>query len=116
MLLAKINPSAEKVIQITPFSSTTIYLDYMTAIARPYIAGATQTTFELDFGKITESTEPNDVIVQSFQSIVQTNLKLTSDELSTWGTNDEVLLSIIAGKLNVSVESYLTVNGNSNTI
>jgi hypothetical protein len=113
MLLAKINPAAEKVIQVTPFSSTTIYLDYMTAIARPYVAGATQTSFELEFGKINEFTGLDNVIVQSFQSIVQTNLTLTSEELSSWGTNDEVLLSIIAGNLNVSVESYINVNGNT---
>jgi hypothetical protein len=51
--------------------------------------------------------------VTSFQTRTQSNLTLTSDELSTWGTNDEVLLSIIAGKLNVSIESYVNVNGNN---
>lgn len=113
MLLAKINPAAEKVIQVTPFSSTTIFLDYMTAIARPYVAGATQTSFELEFGTVSEIKESEEVTIQLFKSIVQTNLTLTSEELSTWGTNDEVLLSIIAGNLNVSVESYLNVNGNT---
>jgi len=54
MLLAKINPAAEKVTEVTPFSSTTISLEYMTAIARPYVAGATQTNFALEFGTITE--------------------------------------------------------------
>ena len=107
MLLAKINPAAEKVTEVTPFSSTTISLEYMTAIARPYVAGATQTNFALEFGTITEV----EGVVTSFQTRTQSNLTLTSDELSTWGTNDEVLLSIIAGKLNVSVESYVNVNG-----
>lgn len=109
MLLAKINPPAEKVIEVTPFSSTTISLDYMTAIARPYVAGATQTTFALEFGTITEV----DGVATSFQSKTQSNLTLTSDELSTWGTNDEVLLSIIAGKLNVNVISYVTIERNN---
>ena len=106
MLLSKINPAAEKVTEVTPFSSTTMSLEYMTAIARPYVAGGSQTNFVVEFGTITEV----EGIVTSFTPRTQTNITLTSDELSTWGTNDEVLLSIIAGKLNVSVVSYINVN------
>ena len=106
MLLSKINPAAEKVTEVTPFSSTTMSLEYMTAIARPYVAGGSQTNFVVEFGTITEV----EGIVTSFTTRTQTNITLTSDELSTWGTNDEVLLSIIAGKLNVSVVSYINVN------
>ena len=109
MLVSKINPAAKKVIEVTPFSSTTQELNYMTAIARPYVAGATQTNFALEFGTITEV----DGVVTSFQSRTQSNITLTSEELSTWGTNDEVLLSIIASKLNVSVESYVNVDRNN---
>jgi len=105
MLLAKINPAAEKITEVSPFISTSITLDYMTAIARPYAAGATQTRFVIEFGEITEVNG----VVTSFNSKTQTNLTLTSEELSTWGTNDEVLLSIIAGKLEVIIESYVTV-------
>jgi hypothetical protein len=106
MLLSKINPAAEKVTEVTPFSSTTMSLEYMTAIARPYVAGGSQTNFVVEFGTITEV----EGIVTSFTTRTQTNITLTSDELSTWGTNDEVLLSIIAAKLNVSVVSYINVN------
>jgi hypothetical protein len=102
MLLAKINPAAEKITEVTPFSSTTISLEYMTAIARPYVAGATQTNFALEFGTITEV----EGVVTSFQTRTQTNLTLTSEELSSWGTNDEVLLTIVAGKLSVAIEGY----------
>lgn len=109
MLLAKISPAAEKVTEVTPFSSTTILLEYMGVIARPYVAGATQTNFALEFGTITE----DEGVVTSFQTKTQFNLTLTSEELSTWGTNDEVLLSIIAGKLNVSIEKYVNITGNN---
>ena len=109
MLLAKINPAAEKITEVTPFSSTTISLEYMTAIARPYVAGATQTNFALEFGTITEV----EGVVTSFQSRTQSNLTLTSDELSTWGTNDEVLLTIVAGKLGVAIEGYKNFDGNN---
>jgi len=102
MLLAKINPAAEKITEVTPFSSTTTSLDYMTAIARPYVAGATQTNFVIEFGKINEV----EGVVTSFQNGTQTNLTLTSEELSTWGTNDEVLLTIVAGKIGVAIEGY----------
>ena len=109
MLLAKINPSAEKISEITPFSSVTISLDYMTAIARPYVAGATQTNFAIEFGTITKV----DGVPTSFRAQNQSNLTLTSEELSSWGTNDEVLLTIIASKLGVAIEGYENVdNGN----
>lgn len=106
MLLAKINPAAEKITEVSPFSSTTITLDYMTAIARPYVAGAAQTNFVIEFGTITEE----DGVVTSFQSKSQTNVVLTSEELSSWGTNDEVLLSIVATNLGVAIQSYKTYN------
>ena len=106
MLLAKINPAAKKTTEVSPFSSTTITLDYMTAIARPYVAGASQTNFVIEFGAIIEE----DGVVTSFNSRTQTNLNLTSEELSSWGTNDEVLLTIIASKLGVSIEEYKTFN------
>lgn len=109
MLLAKINPAAEKITEVTPFSSTTTSLDYMTAIARPYVAGATQTNFVIEFGKINEV----EGVVTSFQSGTQTNLTLTSEELSSWGTNDEVLLTIVAGKIGVAIEGYKNFDGNN---
>jgi hypothetical protein len=106
MLLAKINPSAEKITEVTPFSSVTTSLDYMTAIARPYVAGATQTNFAIEFGNVTKV----DGVATSFQSQTQSNLTLTSEELSSWGTNDEVLLTIVASKLGVAVEGYENVD------
>ena len=109
MLLAKINPAAEKITEVSPFSSTTITLDYMTAIARPYVAGAAQTNFVIEFGTITEE----DGVVTSFQSKSQTNVVLTSEELSSWGTNDEVFLSLIAGKLGIAIEGYKNFDGNN---
>ena len=110
MLLAKINPAAEKITEVTPFSSTTISLDYMTAIARPYVAGASQTNFVIEFGNIIEV----DGVVTSFQSKTQSNLTLTSEDLSSWGTNDEVLLTVVAGKLGVAIEGYKTFNRDNN--
>jgi hypothetical protein len=106
MLLAKINPAASKITEVSPFSSTTITLDYMTAIARPYVAGASQTNFVIEFGIIVEE----EGVVTSFQPKSQTNISLTSDDLSSWGTNDEVLLSIVATNLGVAIQSYKTYN------
>jgi hypothetical protein len=81
----------------------------MTAIARPYVAGATQTNFSIEFGAITKV----DGVPTSFRAQNQSNLTLTSEELSSWGTNDEVLLTIIASKLGVAIEGYENVdNGN----
>lgn len=108
MLIAKINPPAKKNVIINPFSSTTENLDYMTVIARPYVPGSKKTNFQILFGGITlnESNEP-----QGFNQMLESQLVLTDEELSTWGTNDEVLFSIIASKLNVSVLEIIDVPG-----
>jgi hypothetical protein len=37
--------------------------------------------------------------VSNFQELLSSNVTLTSDELSNWGTDDSVVLSTIATKL-----------------
>jgi hypothetical protein len=108
MIIAKINPAATKINQITPFSSTTESLEYMTAIARPYIPGATNTFFQVVYGTIEIDNESN---VVSFYEKTSERISFTDEELSTWGTNDETLLTIIATKLNVSVIEFLNATG-----
>jgi hypothetical protein len=108
MLLSKINPAAKKSVQNTPFESTIISLDFMTVIARPYILGSETTNFSVEFGTVTEV----DGVPSSFHSQYQTQVILTSDELSTWGTDDETLLNIIATKLNIDVLEFVNIKRN----
>lgn len=106
MLIAKINPPAVKSIGVTPFSSTTTNLNYMTAIARPYVPGASSTNFQIQFG--TANLNEIDEIV-GFQNELNSQIVMTSEELSTWGTNDDILLNLIASKLSVSVLEIVDV-------
>lgn len=109
MIIAKINPAATKVTQVTPFSSITESLEYMTAIARPYIPGATNTFFQVIFGTAEIDSESN---VVNFSEKTSERMSFTDEELSTWGTNDETLLTIVAAKLNVSILEFLNATGN----
>jgi len=120
MLLAKINPAASFTSQSGPFTaSETITADYLTALARPYIAGASQTNFEVLFGTYTsavagvEASEGVEAVNEQpakFNHIQSSQVILTSEELANWGTDDSVLLSAVASKLGTSVVSTATVD------
>jgi hypothetical protein len=107
MLYAKITPAAEKIEQVTPFSSVTQTADYMSALARPYGLGSESVNFEILFGNITfdENNQP-----VRFQNVLSSNLKLTAQQLQNWGTDDSVVLQQIASILGVTIESYVTVD------
>lgn len=109
MLYAHISPSAKAIHQSTPFTSVTTEADYMTVLARPYGAGATKVNFEILFGTITNNGQKGE---QKFTSVTSSNMTLQGNELSQWGTNDEVVLQIVAGKLNVSILGYKTIESN----
>ena len=106
MLIAKITPPAIKIVESTPFSSTTKNLEYMTAIARPYVPGASITNFQIQFGEL--RLDNTDTVV-GFDNESNSQLSMTSEELSTWGTNDETLLTLIAAKLGVSVIEIISI-------
>ena len=108
MLYAKINPTAKFYIQTDPFSSSEIICDYMTALARPYGAGSTQTNFEISYGTITIE---NNIPVK-FNKMTSSNLTMTSSELSTWGTDDTELLTLIGTKLGLTTTDFVTLNDN----
>jgi hypothetical protein len=107
MLYAQISPSAKAIHQSTPFTSVTTEADYMTVLARPYGAGATKVNFEVLFGTIGNNGQKGE---QKFTSVTTSNMTLQGEELSQWGTNDEVILEIVANKLNVSILSYVLVD------
>lgn len=108
MLIAKINPPAIKVVETSPFTSTSTNLEYMTAIARPYIPGAPSTNFQIQFGSV--NLDENNVVV-GFNNETNSQLTMTSEELGTWGISDDVLLNLIATKLGVSILETINVQG-----
>jgi hypothetical protein len=78
----------------------------MTAIARPYAPGAEITNFQVQFGTLVKNEEG---VVQSFFNQLNTQVSLTKEELSSWGTNDDVLLTIVASKLGVTATEFIEV-------
>jgi hypothetical protein len=114
MLLAKINPAATFVSQDNPFAQpTTTTADYLTALARPYVAGASQTNFEIQFGTYTPAVEGEQPQPAKFNRVQSSQLVLTADELASWGTDDSVLLEAVASKLGTSVVETVDVEGNN---
>ena len=119
MLIAKINPAATFTSQSGPFSAPeSVSADYLTALARPYIAGAAQTNFEVQYGTYTaavagveasEGVEAVQAQPAKFNHIQSSSVVLTAEELATWGTDDAVLLSAVASKLGTTVQSTTTV-------
>lgn len=110
MLLAKINPAATFTSQDGPFAEPTIITaEYLTALARPYVAGADKTNFEIQFGSYTAATEGQ---IAKFNRVQSSQLVLSAEELASWGTDDSVLLEAVASKLGTAVVETVEVVGN----
>jgi hypothetical protein len=111
MLYAQITPAAEKTTQVTPFSAITESADLMYAVARPYTLGTTKVNFQVTFGNGTITNGK----VSNFQELLSSNINLSGDELSNWGTDDSVVLSTIATKLGTtSVAVYTSASQEGN--
>jgi hypothetical protein len=98
MLLGKLATPAQKVVQNGAFSTTIINAEYMVVSTQRYVIGEEKTLFELRFGNvITENGQ------ERFDIVLRQDLEMTAEELANWGTDDAVLLDIIAAKLGASV-------------
>ena len=113
MIFGKINPVATKVVQQTPFTTTTITADTMTAIARPYRLGENQTRFEVIFGNVTNNNNNNEINF-NFTPVINSEVTLNSTQLSNWGQDDSVVLNLIAGTLGTNIVSVFS--GKTNNI
>jgi len=104
MLYSKISPPAVISQQLTPFSTTSKELEYMGVFARPYGLGATSVTFEIVFG-IMNKDENNTPV--SFEGEYTTSITLTTEDLSTWGSDDSVFLHKIASKIGTTITEFI---------
>jgi hypothetical protein len=77
----------------------------MTAVARPYKLGAASTKFEVMYGNITQDSTGN---VTAFQRIMQQEVTLTSDQLTTWGLDDSAVLYVIATQIGTTVTGIVS--------
>lgn len=105
MLLGKLAAPAKKVIQIGPFSSKTILAEYMVVSTNRFVIGEDKTSFELRFGNIIIENE-----IERFDIVLRENLEMTSEELISWGTDDSILLDIIANKIDAIITEKIVKN------
>ena len=103
MLLGKLASPAIKVYQNGAFSSTTATAEYMIVSVQKYVVGDDKASFELRFGNILTENEK-----ERFDIVLREDVKMTSEELSTWGTDDSVLLDLIAIKIGNSITGKIT--------
>jgi hypothetical protein len=109
MLLAKISPSANIVSQVTPFIFDQNIAQYMTAVANQYVPDSESTNFNVLFGEISPPVPLEEPQPEPFILKYSYPLTLTSQQLSTWGTDDSELLEIVAAQLGVEILEFINV-------
>lgn len=110
MLLAKIDPPANIVVQTSPFEHSVISAPYMSVLANPYIPNADVTNFILSFGHTVPPSPPEEPQLPLYIFVYTYQIQLTKEELSTWGTDDEELYEIIANKIGCSIVEFINVD------
>ena len=105
MLLGKLVTPALKVFQNGAFGTTTASADYIVVCAQRFVIGEQKTTFELRFGNVITEDEK-----ERFDILLRERIEMTSEELATWGTDDSVLLDLIAAKLGTSLTDKVQID------
>ena len=97
MLLGKLATPATKFIQNGAFGNTTATADYMVVSIKRFVIGEDKISIELRFGNVITENEQ-----ERFDILLREHLEMTSEELATWGTDDSVLLDIVALRLGIT--------------
>jgi len=110
MLVAKINPPAKRLIQVTAFQTQEFIGEYMVARCSRLVVGAMQGTpnddieFEVRFGNIKYERNLDGTNGQGlFDKVYRTKVSFTNSELANWGTDDSFVYTKIAEKLGFSI-------------
>lgn len=98
MILGKLATPALKVIQNGAFGNTTVTADYMVVSTQRFVIGEDTIDLELRFGNVITENEQ-----ERFDIVLRENIEMTSEELATWGTDDSVLLDLVALKLGTTL-------------
>jgi hypothetical protein len=112
MIFAKIDPVLSLAQQTELFNPTPEFItgSHMTAVAQQYPLGANQATFRVLYG--TPIIEEGSVV--KFDVIYGDSIILSQAEIETWGTDDSVILDIIALKQGTSIVEI--ISGSINNI
>lgn len=102
MLLGKLATPVTKVYQVDALQTKTATAEYLVVAANNYVIGKPDVQFEVRFGNIVTEKDK-----ERFDIVLRHDLKMTQEELSTWGTDDSVVLDLVAAKLNNSIVEKL---------
>jgi hypothetical protein len=105
MLLGKLATPATKVIQNGAFGNTIVTADYMIVSTQRFVIGEDTIDLELRFGNVITENEK-----ERFDIVLRQNIEMTSEELATWGTDDSVLLDLVALKLGTTLTEKINKN------
>ena len=105
MLLGKLGTPATKTYEISPFETKTVEAWYMVAKAERYVIGDPKIEFELRFGNLKIENGK-----QEFDVLTRSKLELTNEELASWGTDDSIVLDLVAAKLGNTITEKIIVD------
>lgn len=105
MLLGKLGTPALKSYTISPFETKIVEAWYIAVKAERYVIGEPKVGFELRFGNLKIKDEKKE-----FEIVTRAKLELTNEELISWGTDDSVVLDLIAAKLGNTITEKVIVD------
>jgi hypothetical protein len=102
MIFAQIDPVLSMVKQDTLFNPTPEFItgSYMMAIANQYSLGSNQVNFRVSYGTCIFNGGGD---ITDFNTIHSDNVELSGEDIENWGTDDSLILDIIAEKQGTTV-------------
>lgn len=102
MLLGKLNSPVVRVYQISLLESKNESAEYVIVAANNFLIGGESVTFDIRFGNlVVENGE------ERFDPLIRESVVLPISDLSSWGTDDSVLLDIISAKFGKSISEKI---------
>ena len=102
MILGKLSTPIIKVYQKDALNVSSGSADYVVVGVKKYVVGEDLAEFELRFGNVIVENDQ-----ERFDLLIRHSVWMTSEELSTWGTDDTVLLDLIAAKVNIQIVEWI---------
>jgi hypothetical protein len=101
MIFGKINPVLSLATQDSLFNPSPEFItgSYIMGVANQYPLGTNQVNFRVSYGNCTFERG----IVTKFDTIHACNVVISGSDIETWGTDDSVILDLIATQQGTSV-------------
>lgn len=107
MIIAKLTQPIVKTYHYDVLNPVTISGSYITAATQEYVLGSPTSSFMCKIG-VLEFDETGSA--KYFKDFAKHQIRLTSEELAAWGTDDTACLEAIISKLGLEAEEYLDLD------